>query len=104
MYTYDLLENGCYYLVKEKNDSPITLIKVAVESDHCLFIQRFDDPTETEWKLKKDALHDIIECLSDEAVKAWEEHYKSNEDGKRSEIAPRTGCDRTHASICTHSS
>ena len=80
MYTYDLLENGCYYLVKEKNDSPITLIKVAVESDHCLFIQRFDDPTETEWKLKKDALHDIIECLSDEAVKSWEEHYKSNED------------------------
>ena len=59
-------------LVKEKEDSPITLIKVAVESDHCLFIQRFDDPTETEWKLKKDQLADIIECLSDEAVKAWE--------------------------------
>ena len=72
MYTYDLLESGCYYLVREKEDSDITLIKVAVESDHCLFIQRFDDPTETEWKLKKDALHDIIECLSDEAVKAWE--------------------------------
>jgi hypothetical protein len=77
MFTYDLLENGCYYLVKEKEDSAITLIKVAVETDHCLFIQRFDDPTETEWKLKKDSLHDIIECLSDEAVKAWEEHYDS---------------------------
>lgn len=80
MYTYDLLENTCYYLVKEKEDSPITMIKVAVESDHCLFIQRFDDPMETAWKLKKDPLHDIIECLSDEAVKAWEEHYKRNED------------------------
>jgi hypothetical protein len=80
MFTYDLLETGCYYLVKDKEDSPITLIKVAVESDHCLFIQRFDDPTETEWKLKKDTLADIIECLSDEAVKAWEEHYKSTED------------------------
>ena len=80
MYTYDLLENGCYYLVKEKEDSPITLIKVAVESDHCLFIQRFDDPTETEWKLKKDPLFDIIECLSDETVKSWEEQYKSSED------------------------
>jgi len=45
-----------------------------------LFIQRFDDPMETEWRLKKDSLHDIIECLSDEAVKVWEEHYKSNED------------------------
>ena len=79
MYTYDLLESGCYYLVKEKEDSSITLIKVAVESDHCLFIQRFDEPMETEWKLKKDILHDIIECLSDEAVKSWEEHY-DNED------------------------
>ena len=80
MYTYDLLETGCYYLVKEKEDSPITLIKVSVESDHCLFIQRFDNLAETEWKLKKDPLHDIIECLSDEAVKAWEEQYKTNED------------------------
>ena len=80
MYTYDLLETGCYYLVKEKEDSSVTMIKVAVESDHCLFIQRFDEPMETAWKLKKDALHDIIECLSDEAVKAWEEHYKHNAD------------------------
>lgn len=79
MYSYDLLETGCFYLVKEKEDSPITLIKAAVESDHCLFIQRFDDPTATEWKLKKDMLFEIIECLSDEAVKAWEEQYKNSE-------------------------
>lgn len=79
MYSYDLLETGCYYLVKEKEDSPITLIKVSVETDHCLFIQRFDDPTATEWKLKKDMLFEIIECLSDEAVKAWEEQYKNSE-------------------------
>jgi hypothetical protein len=80
MYTYELLETGCYYLVKEKEDSPISLIKVALESDHCLFIQKFEDPTDTEWKLKKDTLHDIIECLSDTVVKDWELHYKSSED------------------------
>ncbi len=80
MYSYDLLEKDCYYLVKAKEESPVTLIKVAVETDHCLFIQRYDDPMETEWKLKKDTLHDIIECLSDDAVKAWEEHYQANED------------------------
>lgn len=79
MYTYDLLEKGCHYLIREKKEDPITLIKVAVETDHCLFIQRFDDPTLTEWKLKKDELSDIIECLTDEAVKEWEEHYL-NED------------------------
>ena len=48
MYTYDLLEAGCYYLVKEKEDSMITLIKVALETDHCLFIMKFEDPTDTE--------------------------------------------------------
>ena len=80
MYTYDLLEAGCYYLVKEKEESAIAMIKVAVESDHCLFIQRFDEPMETAWKLKKDPIHDIIECLSDETVKAWEEHYQANQD------------------------
>ena len=79
MYTYDLLETGCYYLVKEKEDSPISLIKVAVETDHCLFIQRFEDPTLTEWKQKKEPLFDIVECLSDEAVEAWEKEYNSNE-------------------------
>lgn len=76
MYTYDILEKGCFYLVKEKEDSPVIMILVAVESDHCLFIQRFDDPMQSEWKLKKDTLHDIIECLSDETVKAWQEHYQ----------------------------
>ena len=80
MYTYDLMETGCYYLVKEKEDSAITLIKVALETDSCLFIQKFEDPTDTEWKMKKDPLFDIIECLTDTAVKDWELHYKSSED------------------------
>ncbi|RYY62828.1 MAG: hypothetical protein EOO05_01420 [Chitinophagaceae bacterium] len=79
MYNYDLLENGCHYLVREKEDAPVSLIKVAVETDHCLFIQRFDDVTKTEWKMKSDGLFDIIECLSDEAVKAWEQNYTSED-------------------------
>lgn len=85
MYTYELLETGCYYLVKEKEDSMITLIKVAMESDHCLFIMKFEDPTDTEWKLKKDSLFDIIECLSDDAVKEWEIFYKSSQDAYKEE-------------------
>ena len=79
MYTYDLLETGCYYLVREAEKDPITLIKVAVTTDQCVFIQRFDAETVTEWKHKKDTLADILECLSDEAVKAWEEHYASED-------------------------
>ena len=85
MYTYDLLETGCYYLIKEKEESMITLIKIAMESDHCLFVQKFEDPTDTEWKMKKDPLFDIIECLSDEAVKEWEILYKSSMDAYKEE-------------------
>lgn len=80
MYTYELLETGCYYLVKEKEDSNILLIKVAMETDHCLFIQRFEDPTDTEWRLKSDTLFDIVECLTDQSVKEWELYYKNNQD------------------------
>lgn len=79
MYNYELLENGCHYLVKEKEDSPVTLIKVAVETDQCVFIRKFDDEATAAWKMKKDGLFDIIECLSDEAVKAWEEEYTSED-------------------------
>jgi hypothetical protein len=80
MYTYDLLEKGCYYLIKEKEDAPIALIRIAVQTDQCLFIQRFDQPMSTAWKLKKDGLFDIIECLSDEAVRNWEQEYQDSQD------------------------
>jgi hypothetical protein len=31
-------------------------------------------------EIKKDPLFDIIECLTDAAVKEWELYYKSSED------------------------
>jgi hypothetical protein len=80
MFSYALLEAGCYYLVQEKEGSKIKLIKVTVETDHCLFINRYDDPMVTEWKRKTDTLYDIVECLTDTTVKEWEAHYPSSED------------------------
>lgn len=79
MYSYGLLETGCYYLVQEKEDSPINLVKVSLESDHCMFVQRYDDNTVTEWKRKTDPIHDIVECLTDEAVRTWEKYYNSED-------------------------
>ena len=80
MYSYALLEPGCYYLVQEKETSPIELIRVAVESDHCMYIFKYKDQTLTEWKRKTDDLQDILECLSDEIVESWQKQYNSNED------------------------
>ena len=85
MYSYALLEPGCYYLVQEKENSPIELIRVAVESDHCMYIFKYKDQTLTEWKRKTDELQDILECLSDDIVESWQKQYDSNEDAYHEE-------------------
>lgn len=78
MYSYGLLEPGCYYLVQEKPDSAISLIKVTMESDYCMYVFTYDDQLVTGWKRKGDKIFDIIECLSDKAVESWEKHYNNN--------------------------
>jgi hypothetical protein len=78
MYSYGLLETGCYYLVQEKLDSPISLIKATMESDHCMYVFTYSDEMITGWKRKSDKIYDIIECLTDEAVEAWQKYYNSS--------------------------
>ena len=80
MYSYDLLEAGCYYLVQETKESSISLIKVTVESDHCVFVSKFNDEQVTKKKKKSDPIFDILELLSDDAVRAWESSYNSSRD------------------------
>lgn len=79
MYSYGLLEPGCYYLVQEKKDAAVTLIKVTSETDHCMYVFTYEDELVTSWKRKTDSIHDIIECLSDRAVEDWERQYNNNE-------------------------
>jgi len=75
MYSYGLLEPGCYYLIQEKKDDSIRLMRVATETDHCLYVFFYDDQLITGWKRKGDPIHDIIECLTDEHVAEWEKQY-----------------------------
>ena len=78
MYSYALLENGCYYLIQEKEDLPIHLIQVTLETDHCVFVTVYGDEEVLSWKKKTDPILDIIELLSDEAVKEWQELYNKD--------------------------
>jgi hypothetical protein len=80
MYSYGILEPECFYLVQETENSPIELVRVAMESDHCMYIFKYNDELITEWKRKSDKLHDIIECLTDEMVESWEKQYNSTEE------------------------
>jgi hypothetical protein len=78
MYSYALLETGCYYLIQEKEDLPIQLIQVTLETDHCVFVTEYGDEEILIWKKKTDPILDIIELLSDEAVKEWQDLYNKD--------------------------
>ncbi len=80
MYSYALLEPGCYYLIQEENESVIELVKVTVETDHCMYVFKYQDQLTTEWRRKSEPIYDIIECLDDAKVEAWEKQYNSNEE------------------------
>lgn len=80
MYSYSLLEPGCYYLAQETEKDGVVVIKVNVESDHCLFVTRYMETPVLEWKKKTDSLYDIIECLTDEKAREWETIYNDNQE------------------------
>ena len=78
MYSYALLETGCYYLIQEMEDAPVTLIQITLESDHCMYITQYGYEEKMEWRRKSDPIFDIIELLSDSAVKSWETQYNKD--------------------------
>jgi hypothetical protein len=80
MYSYALLEPECYYLVQEKENDELTLLQVMVETDSAMYVLKFKDEEEGVWQKKTDPIHDILELLSDDAVKKWKEIYYNNED------------------------
>ena len=80
MYSYALLEPGCYYLVQEKENDKLTLLQIKVISDHCMYVEKYTDTVVQEWKRKTDSIFDIIELLSDDAIKEWTSTYYKNED------------------------
>ena len=80
MYSYELLEPGCYYLIQEKENAQVTMIKVSLESDHCLYVSSYGESEISSWRRKTDSIFDIVELLSDDTVKQWESLYNNNED------------------------
>ena len=78
MYSYGLLEPGCYYLVQEEMNAEIELIKVTVETDYCMYLSSYGNELITCWRRKTDNIYDIIECLSDDKAKTWQRQYNSN--------------------------
>ncbi len=85
MYSYALLEPGCFYLVQEKENEGLILLQVKVVSDHCMYVEKYHENIIQEWKRKTDSIFDIVELLSDESVKEWTSSYYSSEDAYHGE-------------------
>jgi hypothetical protein len=80
MYSYALLEKNCHYLIQEKEQDPIMLIKINFETDHCAYISKYGEATLCEWRKKTDPIFDILELLDDAKVKEWEAVYNDSQD------------------------
>lgn len=79
MYSYALLEKNCYYLIQETELSPVSLIKVNLETEQCMYVSRYADEQVNEWKKKGDSIFDILELVSDDKIKDWESIYNDNQ-------------------------
>jgi hypothetical protein len=80
MYSYALLEKGCYYLIQEMEQGPVGLIRVNMETDYCMYVSSYADEELTVWKKKSDPIFDILELLADDKVKVWESIYNDSQD------------------------
>lgn len=79
MYSYALLERNCYYLIQEKEESPIELVKINFETDYCVHVSKFVESPVLEWRKKTDNIFEILELLDDDKVKAWQTAQKDSE-------------------------
>ncbi|RYY25778.1 MAG: hypothetical protein EOO04_11555 [Chitinophagaceae bacterium] len=80
MYSYALLETGCYYLIQDKEESGISLIRITMETDYCMFVTSYGEAPVMEWKKKTDTIHDILELMDDSKIKEWESIYNDSQD------------------------
>ena len=65
-------------MIQEKELSPIELIQVTMETDHCSLVSVYGDEETLNWRKKADPIFDIIELLSDDAVKEWQTLYNKD--------------------------
>jgi hypothetical protein len=79
MYSYALLEKNCYYLIQETEQSPVSLIKVNLETEQCMYVSRYEDEQVNEAKKQGDSIFDILELVSDDKIKDWESIYNDNQ-------------------------
>jgi len=80
MATYaDLKING-FYLIKESETEEIVLVQPLMETEACLLLMNLDEYENTFWRKKTDALHELVDELTDEQLAEYEILFEDDED------------------------
>lgn len=79
MYSYDILEPDCYYLVQLEKDQPLSIIQVKVVSDYAMYVVVFNNEVRFQWVKKADQIFDIVELLSEETAQKWLDAFNNTE-------------------------
>jgi len=80
MGTYNQLALLQHYLVKEKEDSEITLVQTVMETGKCVLLMYYDEFDTTIWKKKDEAIFEIIEELTADQVAEYGELLNNEDD------------------------
>ena len=57
----------------------MSLIKVNLETEQCMYVSKYADEQLNEWKKKGDPIFDILELVGDDKIKDWESIYNDNQ-------------------------
>lgn len=79
MNTFANLETDEFYLIREKENSEVTLVQTLMETDHCIFILQRGDDERSFWKRKTEPLFQIIDKLTEEQADEYEELWDNEQ-------------------------
>ena len=80
MATYTNLGIDRYYLIKEGENSDITLVQPVMETNLCLLLLHIDEIETSVWKKKADTVYEIIEELTEEQVAEYEALFEDEDE------------------------
>ncbi len=80
MATYGDLQIGSYFLVQEQENASLELIYVPLMTEKCVLVEFQDEDQTLSWYRKTDALHEVVEQLTEEQAVIYESLFEDDEE------------------------
>lgn len=80
MAKYSDLHVGNFYLIQQNEGEEISLIEVLMSTDNALMFLHHDEYESLIWKKGSDTIFEIVDELTDEQLKTYNELFEEEED------------------------